>query len=335
MANPVDPATPPAAAGTSTATADVAAKVTTTRVEQTDPPIDKMSSTGVFLLTLYFFLFGLVAVNVLVNVWPPPAQADNATRGGAGAPPAGSGGSAAVTTPAPAAGAGGSTTAVPAPGSVPAGPGSRTPPVAGGGSAASPGTPATAAATPPAQATGSVAMVGGIVRMDFAGRDELRLIIIALFAGGLGSLVSSALSFASYLGSRRLDRWWTVWYLVRPPVGMALALITYFLLRAGLLSPGANVDQVSPYGVAAIAGLMGMFIKEATDKLKDVAKALFTSEENEQRAQPLAGTKQTEVATAGGQVTASPAAPDTSKSTGTGTMTPDIITAQHQTDPGA
>jgi hypothetical protein len=320
MANGVDPATPPAAAGTQTAAAEVAAKVTTTRVEQADPPIDQMSSTGVILLTLYYLLFGLVAVNVLVNVWPPPAPADSATRGAAPA-----------AAPSPGVDTGGSTTAPPA---------------------AAPPAQATAPAPPSASCrllrtcSDSVALLGGMVRVDFAGRDELRLILIALFAGGLGALVSSALSFASYLGSRRLDRWWTVWYLVRPPVGMALALITYFLLRAGLLSPGANLEQVSPYGVAAIGGLMGMFIKEATDKLKDVARALFKSEENEQRAQPLAGTKQTETTTAGGQVTA-PATAETSitigtgagtgaaPATGTGTKTADSIAAEHQTDPGA
>jgi hypothetical protein len=53
---------------------------------------------------------------------------------------------------------------------------------------------------------------------------------------------------------------------------------------------------------------MGMFIKEATDKLKDVATALFKSRENDQRAQPLQGQKQTEVTKAEGEVKAAPAA---------------------------
>ncbi|MGH7323704.1 MAG: hypothetical protein ACREJ9_03550 [Candidatus Rokuibacteriota bacterium] len=132
-----------------------------------------------------------------------------------------------------------------------------------------------------------VALFWGKVRLDFGGREELRLLLVALLAGALGAFVSSAMSFASYLGNRRLDRWWAIWYLVRPPVGMVLALIAYFLLRGGLLSPGASVSNVSPYGVAGIAGLMGMFVKEATDNMRDVATALFQSQENERRAAPL------------------------------------------------
>jgi hypothetical protein len=249
MADAADPAAASVPAATNTA-AEVAAKVTTTRVQQEDPPIDRMPRVGVVLLTLYFLLFGIISVNVLISVWPPPETTTPADVG------------AAVTASAPDA--------------------------------------------------DRVVALGGLLRMDFTGRGELRLIVIALFAGSLGAIISSGLSFASYLGSRRLDRWWTVWYLMRPPVGMALALITYFLLRAGLLSPGASVNQVSPYGVAAIAGLMGMFIKDATDKLKDVAAALFKSNENEQRAQPLAGEKQTEMAKGSAEVTASSVTEDTS-----------------------
>jgi hypothetical protein len=270
MADAADPATPAVPADTSTA-AEVAAKVTTTRVQQEDPPIDRMPRVGVVLLTLYFLLFGAISVHVMVSFWPPPetaAQTETTKPGDTGA-------------------------------------------------AASPATPASSAPGPAACPGGracadSVVALGGLLQMDLTGRGELRLIMIALFAGGLGAVISSGLSFASYLGSRRLDRWWTVWYLMRPPVGMALALITYFLLRAGLLSPGASVNQVSPYGVAAIGGLMGMFIKEATDKLKDVAAALFKSNENEQRAQPLAGEKQTEMAKGSAEVTTSPVTGDTS-----------------------
>jgi len=297
MAAPVAPApvTPPAA-GTNTA-AEVATKVTTTRVQQEDPPIDPMPSPGVVLLTLYFLLLGGICVNVLTNVWPPPKPAP-----------------AVVANPAE----------------------SGTAPTAG---ESTPNAVETSETGPPPAARDSVVLLGGLIRADFAGRDELRLILIALFAGGLGTLVSSGLSFASYLGSRRLDRWWTVWYLLRPPTGMALALLTYFLLRAGLLTPGAGVNEVvSPYGVAAIAGLMGMFIKEATDKLKDVATALFKSRENEQRAQPLQGEKQTEVTKTGVAAAATPPATGVSTTITTTSGVPGTTAAPpagHQYDPGA
>lgn len=133
----------------------------------------------------------------------------------------------------------------------------------------------------------TVALFWGRVHLDFACHAELRLLLVALLAGALGAFISTGMSFATYLGNKRLDRWWGIWYLLRPPIGMLLALLTYFLLRGGLLSPGANVSSVSPYGVAGIAGLVGMFVKEATDKLRDVAKALFESKEDSKRSAPL------------------------------------------------
>jgi hypothetical protein len=292
-ADPLAPATP---AGTNTA-ADVEAKVTTTRVQQRDPPIDHMPRAGVILLTLYFILFGIISVDVLVNVWPAPEPEPSIEA-------------AAVTTDS-------------------------------GGAAPLPtaGAPAADACPGVRICTDSVSMLRGLVKVDFTGRAELRLIIIALFAGGLGALISTGLSFASYLGARRLDQWYTVWYILRPPVGMALALLTYFLLRAGLLNPGASVNQVSPYGVAAIGGLMGMFIKEATDKLKDVATALFKSDENQLRTHPLGGEKRTDVTKTDAEITRSPAAeaaaagltPPPTTASGAPPSTP----SGHHPDPGA
>src|SRR5262245_31444816 len=70
-------------------------------------------------------------------------------------------------------------------------------------------------------------------------RDDARLILIVLCAGALGSYVHAATSFASYVGNRRLVLSWMWWYVLRPLIGMALALIFYFVLRGGLLSTGA------------------------------------------------------------------------------------------------
>jgi hypothetical protein len=134
-----------------------------------------------------------------------------------------------------------------------------------------------------------VRLFSGWVVLDFTRGEERRLILIALLMGGLGAFISSALSFSTYWGSCQLKASWGLWYLFRPPVGMALGALTYFLLRGGLLNGGGNVSAVSPFGVAGIAGVMGMFVKEATDKLRKVAVALFTGEDKEKpRADPLA-----------------------------------------------
>jgi len=59
----------------------------------------------------------------------------------------------------------------------------------------------------------------------------------------------------------------------------ALALIFYFVVRGGLLSTGAAASDMSAFGVAAVAGLVGMFSKQATDKLRELFDNLFRTEQ--------------------------------------------------------
>ena len=108
--------------------------------------------------------------------------------------------------------------------------------------------------------------------------NDARLILLVLFTGALGSYVHAATSFVSYVGNRRLVFSWAWWYLLRPFMGMALALIFYFVIRGGLLATSAGPDQVSPFGIAAVAGLVGMFSKQATDKLREMFDNLFRTE---------------------------------------------------------
>jgi hypothetical protein len=122
--------------------------------------------------------------------------------------------------------------------------------------------------------------------------DDARLILIVLFTGALGSCVHAATSFASFVGNRRLVLSWAWWYLLRPFIGAALALIFYFVLRGGLLATAASASDMSPFGIAAMAGLAGMFSKQATDKLREVFDNLFRTAEgqgDDARADKLGG----------------------------------------------
>ena len=77
---------------------------------------------------------------------------------------------------------------------------------------------------------------------------------------------------------------------MRPFIGGTLALIFYFLIRGGFLSTGSDASNVSIFGITALAGLVGMFHKKATDKLKEVFDSLFRSKEgggDEQRRDKL------------------------------------------------
>jgi hypothetical protein len=105
---------------------------------------------------------------------------------------------------------------------------------------------------------------------------ELRYIGLVAGAGALGGFVHAATSFTTYAGDRSLGRSWTWWYILRPFIGAALALVMYFVLRGGLMVPAANItDTLNPFTLVAVAGLIGMFSKQATDKLNEIATVAF------------------------------------------------------------
>jgi hypothetical protein len=117
---------------------------------------------------------------------------------------------------------------------------------------------------------------------------ELRQMWLAACAGILGNLIASLLSFASYVGNRKLITSWLTWYLLNPLVGGGIAVLFYFVYRAGLVTTGGPISgTVSAYGIAALAGLSGMFSKAAADKLKEVFDVAFRARENEKRADKL------------------------------------------------
>jgi len=105
---------------------------------------------------------------------------------------------------------------------------------------------------------------------------EVRLIWLVVITSALGSYIHTVTSFALYAGNRRLDPSWLAWYLLRPAISAALALIFYFALRAGLFSGAAADQTVNPFGVAAISGMVGMFSKQATEKLGKIFDTIFT-----------------------------------------------------------
>ncbi len=117
--------------------------------------------------------------------------------------------------------------------------------------------------------------------IDFQTTLESRLILLVLLVGAMGSYVHAASSLVDYLGNRTFVSSWVWWYLLKPFVGMLLALIFYFVFRGGFVTAGANAagesatNFINPYGIAALSALVGMFSKVATDKLNEVFTTLF------------------------------------------------------------
>jgi hypothetical protein len=115
-----------------------------------------------------------------------------------------------------------------------------------------------------------------ILHWRFGLSAEVRLIWLVVVTSALGSYIHTVTSFTLYAGNRSLFASWLAWYVLRPAISAALALIFYFALRAGLFS-GATADQtINPFGIAAISGMVGMFSKQATEKLGKIFDTIFT-----------------------------------------------------------
>jgi hypothetical protein len=106
-------------------------------------------------------------------------------------------------------------------------------------------------------------------------------------------------SFGDYVGNRRLGSSWIWWFVLRTPIGISLAIVSYLILRGGLIVPNLQAPksddlqgatlQLNTYGIAAFAALAGMFSRQATDKLREVFETLFTAQKAVPRNEPLKG----------------------------------------------
>ena len=143
---------------------------------------------------------------------------------------------------------------------------------------------------PPPVGTVDLLLGGSSVRIAQDGA----LILLAAVAGALGAFLHAATSLTDFVGNRRFQGSWTAWYFLRLPVGAALAVLFYLVIRAGFITGNAGSDVVNPYGIAAIAALAGMFAKQATDKLREVFETLFKVADgkgDDERADNLANPK--------------------------------------------
>ena len=80
-------------------------------------------------------------------------------------------------------------------------------------------------------------------------------------------------------------------YLLLPFSSASLALVFYFVIRGGFFSPQVTPTQntleaVNPFGLAAIAAIIGLFSQQAVLKLKEVAETLLMKPESGRNATP-------------------------------------------------
>lgn len=135
--------------------------------------------------------------------------------------------------------------------------------------------PAVAAATGTEPGNEEISFFG----ISYEATPDTALILLVVLSSAFGSYVHAATSFGDYVGNRKLYRSWTWWYLLRFWIGVSIALIFYFALRGGFLVGEGSTEALNPYGIAALAGMTGLFSKQATDKLNEVFNTLFKVEE--------------------------------------------------------
>ena len=115
---------------------------------------------------------------------------------------------------------------------------------------------------------------------EYSITPELRLILLVLFVGGFAACISGMKSFADYVGEDKLSSNWYWFYYAEPLVGAGLAFVFYLVMRGGLMT-GTNADirAVNPFGVTAVAALVGMFSDAAFRKLNEVFDTLFQAKD--------------------------------------------------------
>jgi hypothetical protein len=140
-------------------------------------------------------------------------------------------------------------------------------------------TPAPSASAPSVRSVptseATVNLFGRTLKVTFTTGSSL--LALSVLAGALGTCIYLVQSFVTFVGNRTLSSSWSLWYLLRPAQGGALAAALYFVLRAGVQGgPGISAPG-NLYGVAALSVLTGMFVSNAIDKLRDIFDVAFAS----------------------------------------------------------
>lgn len=117
--------------------------------------------------------------------------------------------------------------------------------------------------------------------------SEVRFLGLVAAAGALGACLQAVTSFSGYVGNRKFTTDWALWYVSRPPIGATMAVIFLPLVGAGLIPENGKNIPTFAFSLISLGILVGMFSKNAADKLADVFDALMTSSRDDTRGAKL------------------------------------------------
>jgi hypothetical protein len=103
---------------------------------------------------------------------------------------------------------------------------------------------------------------------------NILLMLLVAIAGFMGTMIHIATSFTNFVGAEKYKRSWGMWYFVKPALGAALAIIFYFVFRAGLLNFN-DPRSINLFGLITLAALTGLFADKASIKLEEFFNVVF------------------------------------------------------------
>jgi len=116
-------------------------------------------------------------------------------------------------------------------------------------------------------------------------REPNALFMAVLAAGITGGAVYSLRSHTIHVARGTHDHHWGLWNLSRPFLGGALAVILFFLIRAGFVENGEG-GALRPEGFIALAALTGLFTDQAWSRMRIVAESVFAKRDEDTRSRP-------------------------------------------------
>ncbi len=99
------------------------------------------------------------------------------------------------------------------------------------------------------------------------------LFVLVCLGGFLGAMINVSGAFTVWIGRGDFKASWELWYIVKPFTGAGLALVVYFVFRAGFMSYTNDASNLNIFGIMSLAAMTGLFTDIAMKKLKDIFDA--------------------------------------------------------------
>ena len=110
-----------------------------------------------------------------------------------------------------------------------------------------------------------------------------------MFAAGVGSSITTILGYLMHASVKKdFDSAYTPWYVARPVMGMLLGLVFYFVIKGGLFvltvkSSTSGIEEMNLWSLSATGALVGLFSKDAIEKLRELFNTLFRTQDKMNR----------------------------------------------------